>query len=156
MEYTKLFRNLELLKATGPDGIPARLLWKTAWEITPAVSDTSFRSLDPGPGPRYRSLYLEKSQCGINLQESLSICHLRYPSPSPQYSAYCAKISSIVQSSGIRLNIASCQMPSLDHSFRKWRSFKSQLIITINDLAKDLDDDKSQIDLILLDLMLFQ
>ena len=35
---TKLLRNLNSHKASGPDGVPARLLKETAEEIAPAIS----------------------------------------------------------------------------------------------------------------------
>jgi len=47
----KLLRNLKPHKATGPDGLPARLLKETASEIAPAVSLLFQVSLDQGKVP---------------------------------------------------------------------------------------------------------
>ena len=87
---TKLLRNLKPFKATGPDGIPARLIRKTADEIAPAVTLLFQASLDQSTVPscwkRANVVPIFKKGCR---------------SPSPQYSANCANISSIAQSSGI-------------------------------------------------------
>jgi len=47
----KLLRNLKPHKATGPDGIPARLLRETAEQIAPAVTLLFQASLDQGKVP---------------------------------------------------------------------------------------------------------
>ena len=47
---TKLLRNLNPHKASGPDAVPARLLKETAEEIAPAVSILFQASLDQGSG----------------------------------------------------------------------------------------------------------
>ena len=50
---TKLLRNLKPHKATGPDGIPARLLKETATEVAPAVILLFQASLDRGKVPTF-------------------------------------------------------------------------------------------------------
>ena len=114
----KLLRNLKSFKATGPDGIPARLLWETIEEIALAVTLLFQASLHKG------TISLTSILC--KLCEHISHCTL------------------------IRYLTEHNILSDAQYGFRKRRSCKFQLIATVNNLAKGLDD-KSQIDLILLD-----
>ena len=73
----KLLKNLNPHKATGPDGIPARLLKETAAEIAPA---TDYALLPGFTQPRYCTVSMEE-RIGCphfitsQLQTYLSDCH---------------------------------------------------------------------------------
>ena len=142
---TKLLRNLKPFKATGPDGIPARLLRETAEEIAPAVTLLFQASLDQGTVPsswkRANVVPIFKKGCRS------AACNYR---PISLTSILCKLCEHIIHCAVIRHLTEHNILSDAQHGFRKRRSCESQLIVTINDLAKGLDD-KSQIDLILLD-----
>jgi hypothetical protein len=142
---TKLLRNLKPHKASGPDGIPARLLKETAEEIAPAITLLFQASLDQGTVP---SQWKKASVVPI-FKKGCRSTPSNYR-PISLTAILCKLLEHIVHCQVIRHLSEYNILTDTQHGFRKRRSCESQLIVTINDLAKSLDD-KSQIDLILLD-----
>ena len=144
---TNLLKKLNPSKATGPDKIPARLLKEFAEEISPGLTMFFSNSLDQGDLPSdWRLAFIVPAYKGNNKERS-----------SPEsyrpvsLTSICCKIMEHI--------ICSCVMKHLDnnnvlsdcqHGFRNNRSCESQLLITINDFARGIND-KQQIDSILLD-----
>lgn len=141
----KLLRNLKPHKATGPDGIPARLLRETAEQIAPAVTLLFQASLDQGKVP---SLWKAAHVVPIFKKGSRSSAENYRPiSLTSILSKLCEHIVHCAISNHLD---AHSVLADAQHGFRKRRSCETQLILTVDDLAKGLDD-KSQIDMILLD-----
>ena len=131
----KIIWNLNPHKASGPDAVPAKLLKEIANETAPAISILFQANLEQGTIPatwtgsrsspaNYRPISLTAILCELceHVIPSVIINHMSDH-----------KILSDAQ-----------------HGFRKRRSCDSQLILTIDDLAKGIKE-KGQIDLILLD-----
>ena len=141
----KLLRDLKPHKASGPDHIQSRFLKETADELAPAMCTLFQASLSQGHIPNeWRHANVapvfkkgDRSRASNYRPVSLtSICcktmeHIMH-----------SNILSHLEKHGI--------LTDYQHGFRKRRSTETQLILTIQDLAKDLDEGK-QIDAILLD-----
>ncbi|XP_072043470.1 uncharacterized protein [Amphiura filiformis] len=141
----KLLRNLKAHKATGPDGVPAMLLKQIAEEIAPAITLLFQASLDQGSVPPAwkKALVVPVFKKGCRSLAS------NYR-PISLTAILCKLCEHIVHCAVIKhLNINNILTDS-QHGFRKRRSCDSQLIVTIQDLAKGLEE-KTQTDLILLD-----
>ena len=129
-EVHKLLSNLNYHKASGPDSIPTRLLRLLASTIAPPLTKNFQDSLDMGIVPKdWRTASIvpvfkkgDKSNASNYRPVSLT--------------AICSKMQEHILCSNImdHLSILSdCQ-----HGFRARRSCKTQLITTIQDLAKNL------------------
>ena len=141
----KLLRNLKIHKATGPDGIPARLLKETASELAPAVTLLFQVSLDRGKVP---SSWKEALIVPIFKKGNRSsAANYRPISLTSILCKLCEHIVHSTISNHLDLNGI---LTNAQHGFRKRRSCETQLLQTVDDLAKGLDD-KSQTDMILLD-----
>jgi len=132
-------------KATGPDGIPARLLKETASELAPAVTLLFQVSLDRGkvPSSWKEALIIPIFKKG----NRSSAVNYRPISLTSILCKLCEHIVHSTISSHLDLNGI---LTNAQHGFRKRRSCETQLLQTVDDLAKGLDD-KSQTDMILLD-----
>ena len=140
----KLLRNLKPHKATGPDGVPARLLKEIAEEVAPAVTLLFQASLDQGRIPLSWKKALivpifkkgNRSVASNYRQISLTtiLCKLC------EHIIHCAIIGHLSKHD---------ILTDSQHGFRK-RSCDTQLILTIHDLARGIEE-KEQTDLILLD-----
>ena len=141
----KILTNLKIHKATGPDNIPRRILKEAAKEIAPMLQLFFQASLDQGQLPKeWKTANVvpifkkgEKSKAENYLPVSLT-------------SVTCKMLEHIVCSSIMRHLDVHKILHDAQHSFRKQRSCKSQLILTVQDLAKNIDN-RGQTDLILLD-----
>ena len=141
----KLLKNINPHKASGPDGIPARLLKETAEEIAPAITLLYQASLNQGrvPSAWKKALIVPIFKKGSRS----SPANYRPISLTAILSKLCEHV---VHSAIINHLEAQEILSDAQHGFRKRRSCDTQLILTINDLAKGIDD-KGQTDLILLD-----
>ena len=141
----KLLRNLKPHKATGPDGLPARLLKETASEIAPAVSLLFQVSLDQGKVPASWKVALIAPV--FKKGNRSSAANYR---PISLTSISCKLCEHIIHSTISRHLDRTDILSDAQHGFRKKRSCETQLLLTVDDLAKGLDD-KGQTDMILLD-----
>ena len=144
----KLLKGLDPNKATGPDTVPTRFLREFADEIAPTLTTIFQKSLDSGKIPEdwreasivpifkkgdrhqaanYRPVSLTSVSCKV-LEHIVHIVH-----------------SQIMDHYDLN-NI----LTDKQHGFRSRRSCESQLIITIDALAKSLAEGE-QVDVILLD-----
>jgi len=142
---TKLLRNLKPHKATGPDGIPARLLKETATEVAPAVTLLFQASLDRGKVPTFwkEALIVPIFKMG----NRSSAVNYRLISLTSILCKLCEHIVHSTISTHLDCNSI---LTNAQHGFRKRRSCETQLLLTLDDLAKGLDG-KSQTDMMLLD-----
>ncbi|XP_072051490.1 uncharacterized protein [Amphiura filiformis] len=141
----KLLKNLNPYKASGPDGVPARHLKETAEEIAPAISLLYQASLDQGSVP---SSWKKALVVPIFKKGSRSS-----PANYRQISLtaiLCKLCEHVVHSAIINHRSEQKILSDAQHGFRKRRSCDTQLILTIDDLVKGIED-KGQTDMILLD-----
>ena len=141
----KLMKRLKPHKATGPDGISAQLLKETSHQISPVITLLFRASLIQGSIPsQWKKAFvvpIHKKGCKSTPANYRPISLTAILSKLCEHVVHCAVIHHLIEH-----NILS----DAQHGFRKRRSCETQLILTINDLAKGLND-KEQIDCILLD-----
>ena len=141
----KLFSCLHIHKATGPDGLSARLLKELAVEITPIFTLLFQASLHQGELPDD----WKKANVVPIFKKGEKNQAVNYR-PISLTSIPC-KIMEHIISSNIMSHLEEANiLTDAQHGFRKKRSCESQLILAIQDLAKDLDS-RIQNDVILLD-----
>ena len=141
----KLLSGLNPHKASGPDELPTRLLRETSEQITPALTLVFQASLHQGTTP---SDWNKATVTPIFKKGDKS-----KPSnyrPVSLTSVCCKVLEHIIHSSIMRFFDQHNILSDMQHGFRKSRSCESQLILTIQDLAKGIDDN-TQIDAVLLD-----
>ena len=141
----KLLRGLNIHKATGPDHIPTRLLHDFADELAPTLTHIFQKSLDSGaiPDDWREAAIVPIFKKGDRHQAS------NYR-PVSLTSVSCKVLEHVIHSQIMdhydRLGI----LTDKQHGFRSRRSCESQLIITIDSIAKSLAAGE-QVDVILLD-----
>ena len=141
----KLLANLKPNKASGPDGIPARLIKELSNELSPIFRILFQASLNQGKVPKdwkeanVTPLFKkgDKSDPGNYRPVSLT-------------SITCKILEHIIYSNIINHLDKHNVLTPHQHGFRKYRSCETQLIGLIDDFAKGLDKNE-QIDAILLD-----
>ena len=141
----KLLNGFQVHKATGPDELPSKLLKELAEELTPILILSFQASLDKGTVPedwKYANVVPIFKKGDRNKPENYR--------PVSLTSIVCKTLEHIVCSSMHRHLEAHSILTDAQHGFRKRRSCETQLILTIQDLAKDVDN-KGQTDVILLD-----
>ena len=143
----KLLKDLSPHKATGPDEVPSRILKIGAEELSPALVKLYQHSIDVGEVPQeWRDANVvpifkkgDRHQPSNYLPVSLTITWV-----------VCKVLEQLVHSNIMshydRWNILCYSQ----HGFRKRRSCETQLIETIDDVARHLSDG-NQVDVILLD-----
>ncbi len=140
-----LLRNINENKATGPDGIPGKLLKEIAPEISEVLTIFFQKSLDLGTVPDdwrhaiIHPLFKKGDKSNPANYRPLSLtCIL-------------CKIQEHILHSNIMGFLDSHNLlTDTQHGFRKGRSCDTQLITTIRDFANSLNS-SSQVDAILLD-----
>ena len=141
----KLLHNLSPHKATGPDSISARLLKELSTELAPALTFIFQMSLDAGCVPSdWKLAHIvplfkkgDKSAAANYRPVSLT--------------AICSKIMEHILHSCIMSHLEQHSiLTDAQHGFRSRRSCETQLIATVQDLARNMSDGK-QTDVILLD-----
>ena len=141
----KLLRNLNPNKASGPDEIPSRLLKAVADQIAPSLRLLFQASLNQHRVPAHWKQALvtpifkkgDKSKAVNYRPVSLT--------------SICCKLQEHIVHHSIMNHLDSLHiLNDAQHGFRKRRSCETQLVLTLQDLAKGLDD-REQIDAVLLD-----
>ena len=144
-EVHKLLSNLNYHKASGPDSIPTRLLRLLASTIAPPLTKNFQDSLDMGIVPkdwRTASIVPVFKKGDISNAANYRPVSLK---------AICCKMQEHMICNNIMDHLSTYQILSnCQHGFRARRSCETQLITTIQDLAKILSEGK-QIDAVLLD-----
>lgn len=142
----KLLKNLKPFTTSGPDAIPTRLLKETAEEVAPAVRLLFQATIQQG---RLPSIWKKAHIVPIYKKGSRSTSANHRPISLT--SVLCKMCKHIIHCSVIRhLTAQKYILSDAQHGFRKRRSCDTQLIVTIDDLAKGIEA-KSQTDVILLD-----
>ena len=141
----KLLNGLQIHKATGPDGISTRLLKELAEELTPVFTIFFQASLNQGVLPsewRNADVVPIFKKGAKNKAENYR--------PVSLTSISCKMLEHVITSSIMDHLEKHDILTDAQHGFRKRRSCETQLILTIQDLAKTIDD-RGQTDDILLD-----
>ena len=141
----KLLHGLNPSKASGPDEVPARLLKECADELAPALTHVFIASLQQREVPQdwRRAIVTPLFKKGDRSTPS------NYR-PVSLTSISCKVLEHIVHHHIITHLDSRGILNETQHGFRKNRSCETQLIITIDDLAKCLNEN-GQTDAILLD-----
>ena len=141
----KLLKNINPHKATGPDQIPGKLLKELAPQITPVLTTIFNVSIKQGRIPDQwkealvTPLFKKGNKNKASNYRPISLTSI------------CCKIMEHILHSNIITHLETHNILSdYQHGFRKNRSCESQLIITVQDLADNLDKG-DQTDCILLD-----
>ena len=141
----KLLSNLDVKKAAGSDQIPCWVLKTGAQEIAPFLQRFSSLSLQIGDFPRD----WKKANIHAILETGDRSLASNYRPISLTFVS--CKIMKNIIFSHIMSHLEEFKVLSdIQHDFRKSHSCKTQLLITLEDLATDLDHGK-QSDIILLD-----
>ena len=141
-----LLMNLKQHKASGPDGIPSRLLKLIAHQITPVLKIIFQISLD-------KSCLPEDWKCANVVPVFKKKDHSSPTNYRPvSLTSICCKVLEHIIYSNISLHLKNHNiLCDEQHGFRAKRSCETQLISTIHELAKNIDAG-IQTDAILLDL----
>ena len=143
----KLLKNIKPNKSSGPDNIPARFLKETAVELAPALALLFQASMNQSQmpadwrharvSPLYKSGKNDRSKPANYRPISLTclICKV-------MEHVVCSHMMGHLDEYDV--------LTDLQHAFRKGRSCETQLILTVNELSKALDNGK-QVDCVLLD-----
>ena len=141
----KLLKNLNPHKATGPDNLPAYFLHNFAEELSPFLTFFFQKSIDTGKIPNnWKQAYVVPI---FKKGDKHNAINYRPVS----LTAICCKILEHILTSNIRKHLTINNiLNDSQHGFRSKRSCETQLIISIQDIAKSLGNG-NQIDCILLD-----
>ena len=141
----KLLSNLKPFKATGPDGLPPFILKELAYELAPAFTLLFEASLSQGTLPSdWTSAFVApifKKGDPLQVSNYRPVSLTSVPSKVMEH-IVCSHIMKHLEKHRV--------LCDNQHGFRKFRSCESQLITTVEDLAKNLDNG-NQTDMILLD-----
>ena len=141
----QLLSNIKVNKASGPDNLQARLLQEVALEISPALTVIFQASLEQGALPN-----IWKSAAVVPIYKKGSRSDLGNYRPV-SLTCICCKILEHIVFSSISKHLQNHEvLCDGQHGFRQKRSCESQLITTINDFAKCLNE-KGQCDVLILD-----
>jgi hypothetical protein len=141
----KLLKCINLHKATGPDNIPAHFLNNLSEELSPFLSFFFQLSIDSGNIP------VDWKQANVVPIFKKGDKHSAVNYRPVSLTAICCKLLEHIITSKIRKHLSQNKiLHDSQHGFRSKRSCETQLVISIQDLAKSLADG-NQIDIILLD-----
>ena len=141
----KLLAKLNPHKAKGPDNIEAKLLKIAATELAPAISLLFQASLDQGVVPEI----WKKAFVSPIFKKGDKAAATNYR-PISLTCILCKTLEHIIHSQMMKHLDHHNILVDSQHGLRRKRSCESQLIRTINDIAKRMND-KTQTDAILLD-----
>lgn len=141
----KLLKGVKPHKAAGPDEISARILKETAHQIAPALTLVFQASLEQSTIPTdWKTAHVAP----IYKKGNRSLAANYRPVSLTCIS--CKLLEHIVSSNIMNHLEHQGILTDAQHGFRRKRSCESQLILTVQDLAKGIED-KQQVDVILLD-----
>ena len=141
----KQLQNLDHKKASGPDQISAKILKETATEIAPILQHIFQKSYDTGNVPNdwktanISAIYKKGDKKDPANYRPVSLTSI------------CCKIMEHILCTNILKHLESNNiLQDTQHGFRAKRSCETQLIQTLEDLAKSVND-KAQVDVAILD-----
>ena len=141
----KLLKNLNVNKASGPDGLPNKILKLCARELAPAVTNIFQQSLDTNSLP--------DDWINANVSPIFKKGNKHLPSnyrPVSLTSVCCKLLEHIICRHVLKHLENHKILTNLQHGFRSGHSCESQLIITMQDVLNTFDK-KNQIDMVILD-----
>ena len=142
---TKLLKNQNIHKATGPDSIPSFILKSAADQLAPILTDIFQTSINTGEVPQ------EWGDANIVPLFKKDERHLASNYRPVSLTCITCKILEHIVHSNIMDHFDKNKiLTNAQHGFRKKRSCESQLIVTIHEIASKLEKG-SQVDIILLD-----
>ena len=130
----KQLKNLKANKAQGPDEIPPWFLKMTAVHISPFLTDIFQTSIDTGKIP---SLWKEANITPVFKKGKRSDASNYRPVSLTV--VICKVLEHIVSSHIMKHADENSILSNNQHGFRQKRSTETQLLLTVNDIAKDLD-----------------
>ena len=142
----KLLKDLKPHKASGPDGIPTRILILAADQLAPVLTAIFQSSLDVGELPTewkdalISPIYKKGDRCSAANYRPVSLTCV-----------VCKILEHIIHSSVMKHLDKFDIITDKQHGFRRRRSCETQLIATIEGIASKLRTGKDQVDIILLD-----
>ena len=142
----KLLKELKPHKASGPDGIPTRILILAADQLAPVLTAIFQSSLDVGALPTewkdalISPIYKKGDRCSAANYRPVSLTCV-----------VCKILEHIIHSSVMKHLDKFDIITDKQHGFRRRRSCETQLIATIEGIASKLRTGKDQVDIILLD-----
>ena len=141
----KLLSNLNAAKASGPDNIPIRILKEAAQQIAPVLQVIFTQS--------YQTGNLPQDWLSANIVAIFKKGNKNTPANYRPVSLTCVttKLMEHIVFHSIMDHIDSYNLlKHYQHGFRQKHSTESQLIVTMEEIARALDD-RSQIDMLILD-----
>ena len=143
----KLLMFLKPFKATGPDGIKAKFLLEFASELCPALTMIFNASLNQGEVPReWKHAFIVPVYKG----NGKSRCDPESYKPISLTSIVCKTMEHILYSKIMTHLTDNNILSESQHGFREKRSCKTQLLLTVDDFANNLNQG-GQTDSVLLD-----
>ena len=139
-----LLNNLKPGKAAGPDMLRPLLLKELREEIAPIIKVIYERSLQTGRLPADWVKANVFSKRGINPQQQIIALYPSHAFSARSLNIYWHQITKQLGEHGI--------MYDLQHGFREKRSCETQLVMMVEDLARNANVGK-QTDIVLLDLI---
>ena len=142
----KLLKDLKPHKASGPDGIPTRILILAADQVAPVLTAIFQSSLDVGELPTewkdalISPIYKKGDRCSAANYRPVSLSCV-----------VCKILEHIIHSSVVKHLDKFDIITDKQHGFRRRRSCETQLIATIEGIASKLRTGKDQVNIILLD-----
>ena len=141
----KLLRDLKPNKASGPDGISPRVLKQLSREIAPIVTIIFKKSLSSGVVPSdWKSAYVAPVYKKGQRYDAINY------RPISLTSICCKIMEHIVVSHIMKHGDRHSILYKLQHGFRRCLSCETQLLDFVDDITKNLDDNK-QTDIIVMD-----
>ena len=142
---TKLLQKVQPNKASGPDGIPSRLLNMAAKPLAPILTFILNQSLETGELPQdwtkanISPIYKKDNRADPGNYRPVSLTSI------------CCKLLEHILHSQIMQHLENHHiLMDRQHGFRGRRSCESQLVLTLDDFARSIDNRK-QTDVIILD-----
>ena len=141
----KLLSNLDANKAPGPDGVPGKILKQFAGELSPALTHIFNKSLVTGQLP---SDWLTANITPIYKKGDRAVAsNYRPVSLTP----ICCKLLEHIIHSNVMGHFNKYHiLTNRQYGFRKQHSCESQLLITVDDLARALDS-HTPVDMVIMD-----
>ena len=141
----KLLKNLNPHKATGPDGLPAKILKECANEIAPFLTKIFRKAFEEGNVPE------DWKKASVTAVFKKGDRHNAANYRPVSLTSLCCKIQEHILTSNIRRHLAKHNiLTNSQHGFRERRSCETQLLTLAHELASNLDKG-SRTDLIILD-----
>ena len=141
----KLLKNLNLHKAGGPDGLPAKVLKECASEIAPYLTKIFQKSLQEGNVPD------DWRQACVAATFKKGDRHSAANYRPVSLTSLCCKLQEHILTSNIRKHLSKHEiLTNSQHGFRERRSCETQLLTLVHELASNMDKG-TRTDLIILD-----